>query len=319
MYIRDHIELGADEEYLERLTLLERYILLSLSYDTVAVINIDGMFEEANQVWEKVSGYTSQELIGSYLLEYMHFDDREKSLAELQKLITSDIETRTFNFRFLCKNGAYKRLNWNVVFSPEHNLYYCVVKDVDEEVSQAAYRDVLTGLPNRLYLTDHFDGLLNLIPCENCFAAVMFLDLDGFKQINDQYGHKTGDMLLSKVAKRLSKCAPSDLVCRLGGDEFVVVLSGIRAKSAPERVAVRIQDSLSKPFTLGEHQVSIGVSIGISLAPKEGMDMDGLLEKADMAMYQVKRSGKNGFLFSESLKNNNFCSGIASDTGLASN
>ncbi len=153
-----------DDPYLlERLFYIERYAWLSLSPDMCAVISIDGQFEDVNTHWEQTTGIDREDLQGAYLMEHLHFDDRARALADMQTLITSDIGSTTFSFRFLCNNESYQKLNWNVIFSPDHNAYFCTVRDPRRDangIDRLAYRDVLTGLANRLALEEALPDVL---------------------------------------------------------------------------------------------------------------------------------------------------------------
>lgn len=286
-----------DPEYLEHLFRTERYVWLALSYDMAAVIDMEGCFRDANTPWERTTGHSVEELVGAYLMEYIHFADRERTLAALQSLVTSDIGSTQISFRFRCKDGVLKQMSWNVIYSPDHNRYYCVVKDVTsrtaEDAMAIAYQDALTGLHNRLYLDDHFPLMLERAESEARSVVVMFVDLDGFKAINDTYGHKAGDVLLQKVSKRIGKALEGEscLVTRIGGDEFVIVCdcTGTCINRADEVVRL-----LKEPFFIADEKMQIGASVGISHFPEQSTSPEELLEFADRAMYQVKRASKNG-------------------------
>ena len=299
--MNDPLLIDADPAYIEYLFATERYIWLSLSYDLAAVLDMEGCFEEVNTGWERATGYSMEELTGKYLLEFMHFADRERSLAHMQSLVTSDIGSRQFNFRFRCRGGLLKDLNWNVIYSPEHSRYFCVVKDVTlrnaENAMAMAYRDALTGLSNRLFMDDNFPRVIERATEESQPVAVLFLDLDGFKAVNDTLGHKAGDLLLQKVAERMREVVDDTdfALIRLGGDEFVAV--GPANRDQASGTAQELVKIIGAPFLLGGHEVKIGVSIGISMLPDHGPTPDSLLEKADAAMYQVKKSGKNNWAF----------------------
>lgn len=304
MAFRALLEQCEEVESLEKLFSLERYVWLTLNYDMAAVLDMDGCFTDINSNWERTTGHPVSDIKDHYLLEFMHFEDREKNLAGLQQLITSDIATLNLDFRFLCQGGAYKRTHWNVAFSPYHDLYFCVVKDVSgsriENPMHAAYHDALTGLPNRLYLADHFPDILVRAKDEQCLAAMLFLDLDHFKDANDAYGHRFGDELLKEVSRRLRETVRDvDSVVRLGGDEFVIVLPNIRERKQVEDVARRIIASINSPCRIDGNDASLGASIGASIFPEHGDNVDELIQKADQAMYKVKRQGKNDFLFFE--------------------
>ncbi len=292
-----------DLEYLDHLLSVERYLWAALSYDLLCVVDLDGRFEEVNPLWEKVTGHTPSDLEGGYLIEYIDMPMRERVLADFQCLVTQDISTKLVSFRFLCRDGSYRQLNWSVAFSPEHNAYFCVVKDAtarrQNDVLDIAYQDALTGLHNRLYLMDHFPGMVANSRERGRTLALLFLDLDGFKQVNDSMGHKTGDALLQGVASRLKDCTKAaDAVVRLGGDEFVILLRGLHAPSDAGDIAGRIVERIGHPYQFqGSRIEGLGCSIGISVCPDDSQDLDTLMELADQAMYRVKRTGKNAWAF----------------------
>ena len=159
-----------------------------------------------------------------------------------------------------------------------------------------AYHDSLTGLANRQLFLESLSQSLQWGAINSHLVAVFFLDLDGFKQINDSLGHDIGDLLLKAVAQRLTSCLRnSDLVARLGGDEFTVILPGIKQTEDALLVARKILVTIAEPLLLNSHKVSITTSIGISIYPHDGEDMDILLKKADLAMYQSKQGGSNQY------------------------
>ena len=180
-----------------------------------------------------------------------------------------------------------------------------VVEDVTEQkqaearVSRLAHFDALTDLPNRVTYRDSVARVLDIAPgAQSC--AVLFIDLDEFKQVNDTLGHPSGDELLRLVAARLRGLAsPSDLIARLGGDEFVVVRCPLSGPEDAAELAQRIVKSLSEPYDVDGHTVVIGASIGIALAPTDGVDADTLLKNADMALYRAKAEGRGRCRFFE--------------------
>jgi diguanylate cyclase (GGDEF)-like protein len=170
-------------------------------------------------------------------------------------------------------------------------------KATEEQIKQLAYYDPLTQLPNRRLLHERLQHGIDLGQRENKLLAVLMLDLDRFKAVNDQLGHKAGDELLQKVAIRIkAQLRKVDTVARLGGDEFVVILPDITHYEDVERVAQIIINELSHPFQLREtDQVSIGTSIGISFYPQHGDSSEILLDRADIALYQAKDQGRGCF------------------------
>jgi diguanylate cyclase (GGDEF)-like protein len=164
------------------------------------------------------------------------------------------------------------------------------------QMSFKAERDFLTGLPNRALLADRLAQSIALAQRHGKRVALMYLDLDNFKDINDSLGHSVGDQLLQSAAKRLEGCVRhSDTVSRQGGDEFVVLLSEVVAGRDAARAAEKLIKAMAEPHLIGAHRLNVTLSIGISLYPDDGMDADEVLANADAAMYHAKRNGRNGY------------------------
>lgn len=171
------------------------------------------------------------------------------------------------------------------------------LRQAGDNLRHMAYHDPLTGLPNRKLFQERFIQSIEWAETNQHVVALLFLDLDGFKLINDTQGHVVGDLLLKSVAQRLKGCLRgSDTVARLGGDEFVVILPGI-PESQVDRVAKKILKTLAQPFVIQSHSVTITTSIGISLYPFDGKQFDKLIVEADQAMYRAKEAGKNQYMF----------------------
>lgn len=167
---------------------------------------------------------------------------------------------------------------------------------IQEEVTYLAYHDNLTGLPNRLLVTDRINQGIILANRREIPISVMFIDLDGFKVINDTLGHQQGDLLLKQVGERLvGVIRKNDTVCRIGGDEFVLFINGYHHESDLEIIAHKIIDSFREPFILKDHEYYITSSMGIAQYPIDGDDVETLMKNADMAMYEAKNRGKNQF------------------------
>jgi diguanylate cyclase (GGDEF)-like protein/PAS domain S-box-containing protein len=179
-----------------------------------------------------------------------------------------------------------------------------VLHDVTEahllalKLAHRAQHDVLTGLPNRLLLHDRLQQGLQQARRNRTVLALMFMDLDRFKAVNDRHGHATGDALLCQVADRLRRQLRStDTACRLGGDEFVVLLSHVEEAGDAGDVAAHLLETLCAPYLLGPHQAEISASIGIACFPQDGADEAALMRNADAAMYQAKQQGRNRVMF----------------------
>jgi diguanylate cyclase (GGDEF)-like protein len=174
-----------------------------------------------------------------------------------------------------------------------------LLKATQQKLEQLASFDALTELPNRRLLNDRLDQTVRRMQRRNDGLAVLFIDLDGFKNVNDTYGHAIGDLVLREAASRLQKCIrTSDSVGRLGGDEFAIVLDGARLPADAALVGERIVAALAEPLRLEGHRLTIAASIGIAVYPDDGTDAATLLRNADAAMYEAKQSGRNGFRFS---------------------
>jgi diguanylate cyclase (GGDEF)-like protein len=163
----------------------------------------------------------------------------------------------------------------------------------EERLYRQAHYDALTGLPNRLLFRERFDEELRRVRGGAAGGALLYLDLDDFKQVNDSLGHAAGDQMLVVVGQRLRACVKeSDTVARIGGDEFTVVLRELPDAATAHTVARRILDTLSAPIWLGGEGRQVGVSVGIAAFPVDGLDCDGLLRRADAAMYRAKQQGR---------------------------
>lgn len=189
----------------------------------------------------------------------------------------------------------------SIRYSIERHQMLKKMKQTQEELRQFAHYDNLTGLPNRKLLYDHLSKAIARARRENNIMAVMYLDLDNFKIINDRLGHAIGDVLLQSVTKRITSCMrQSDIISRQGGDEFIIILDDIGSKEYISIVAERIIDTLSDVYVLEGKELSISTSMGISICPEDSFDIDILINKADVAMYNAKEQGGNNYKFSVS-------------------
>jgi diguanylate cyclase (GGDEF)-like protein len=169
-------------------------------------------------------------------------------------------------------------------------------KEYEERLTHMAYFDALTRLPNRVLFMDRLRQSITLSHRNRAQLALLFIDLDGFKEVNDTLGHDIGDLLLQEVARRLLESVrDSDTVSRLSGDEFVVILQEVNTQAPVEQVVGKLLEGLNQPYLLNGCESRISGSIGIAISPGDGTDAEELLKRADEAMYQAKRQGKNTF------------------------
>lgn len=251
----------------------------------------DQTIRSANKAAVTLLGYAGQTLEGKPLQELL-FNDDDRTLG-----------IRRDNTTFIAQT------NTQSLFEGERQIYICTIVDISEQqrkeerLSQLAFLDTLTGLPNRVLLKERLNQEILHAKRNSSLLAVFFVDLDGFKSVNDRYGHDTGDQLLQWVAKRfLHCCREDDTVARLGGDEFVFVLNAIHSTTVVKQVAWNILKSVNQDFSVGQHNIRVSVSIGIAIYPHDHTEADSLLKYADDAMYHAKQSGKNRFAFAAELR-----------------
>ena len=167
-----------------------------------------------------------------------------------------------------------------------------------KEIQHIAHHDALTGLPNRYLAEDRFQQSLAHVSRSGEVVGLLFIDLDHFKPVNDNLGHDIGDLLLKEVANRISAVVRKrDSVCRIGGDEFVVIIEANNQQSSIGDIANKILETLKTSFFILSHRIDISASIGVALAPNDGVDFEELSKKADLAMYKSKALGRNACSF----------------------
>jgi diguanylate cyclase (GGDEF)-like protein/PAS domain S-box-containing protein len=275
----------------------------------IGVASLDGRFIEVNQSLCRLLGYTREELLQLTFIEITHPDDRARTRDYAKKLLDGEINSHQIEKLYLRKGGQPVWVQVTVSLLQDDSgaplNFIGQIEDIterkrsQEEIRQLAYYDVLTGLPNRRLLLDRLNQALAQAQRHRRSLAVMFLDLDRFKDVNDTLGHDVGDELLKVVAERLELCVRGgDTVSRQGGDEFVIILSEIAQQQDAALVAEKILEVLSQSVTLHRHKLKITTSIGIAIYTVDSADDTmKLLKKADIAMYQAKEAGRNGFRF----------------------
>lgn len=268
-----------------------------------------------NPAFSQLTGYRADEVVGkspAILKSGFHGDEFYREIYDsVQKKGSWQGEIRNRH-----KDGeiCLEWLNVSVVRNDngEADYYIGVYSDISshedtrKRLHKLAYYDELTGLPNRTLLNDRLSLGLAHSKRDAAMMAILFIDLDGFKAINDLHGHLTGDQLLMEVAKRLLSCVrEGDTLSRIGGDEFVALLRNIADEQVTMQVAERMLEACAEPFVLDGKELFVTASVGISLHPRDGESGAELLKNADAAMYRAKDSGKNNYrFFSESAEVN---------------
>ena len=267
----------------------------------------DGSITYMNPHCEKISGFSVNEMLGHGWQKAVHPDDREIKVKIWFEAVAAR-QHCSQEYQLVTPQGDKVLIltQANPIMDHVGNCigYVGIVEDITERVQyeeQLAYQanhDALTGLLNRNLLADRITQLLANAHRYNQLGAVLFIDLDNFKFVNDSLGHDLGDRLLKVEAERLYSCTRScDTVARYGGDEFVIVISMMDKGEDAATVAEHILEVVSRPFTIDGHDFGISCSIGISIFPKDGSDADTLLKNADTAMYRAKEQGRNTFQF----------------------
>jgi diguanylate cyclase (GGDEF)-like protein/PAS domain S-box-containing protein len=273
-----------------------------------------------NDRWAEMLGYTLAELapVSIDTIENLtHPDDMETSKDLLARHFKKELPYYECELRMRHKNGGWvwihasgKVAAWTedgkalMIFGTHQDITRR--KLAEEKIQHMATHDALTGLPAIKLAEDRLAMAIGMARRQKKLTAVMFIDLDGFKTVNDTLGHNAGDYLLKEAAKRMLACVrETDTVARYGGDEFLLIAAALRSMTDAEELAQKVINVLSQPVIYNDQQALIGASIGISLYPPNGKDMDKLIRLADEAMYQSKNSGKNRFTFAKAqLKSN---------------
>lgn len=279
----------------------------------VGARNRDGHYIFANRALADFLHTSSAAMRGSHISEYKDFfvTEVDELLTQDKKVIDSKVSTEIWEEKWIAKNGEEFQMHTHIMPMDfyDETVALIVSSDITElKVTQAlmehmAYHDALTDLPNRSYLLERLGEELRRARKRGSFGAVLFIDLDQFKHINDSLGHPAGDAVLKHVAKRLrTTLREEDIVFRLGGDEFVVVLSSLgrdmdSAVLQAEASAERIRDSLSEKYYYKELELHVTGSVGIAMFPDENSSVPDILRYADTAMYKVKEQGRDSIEF----------------------
>ena len=269
----------------------------------MALAGTDGRLFRVNQAYARMLGRSQADLVGASIKELTHPDDWDRNNVEMQRLVEGESQDYHMEKRYLHADGSvvWVSLSESVVRGPHGEPRYMVgqVEDITERratverLAHQAIHDPLTGLPNRVLFLDRLRLALGRAARQSHTVAVLFLDLDHFKVVNDSLGHSAGDRLLTAIADRMSgTLRPTDTVARFGGDEFVLLCDEISDESTARELADRMARLVARPVTLAEGEVFVTASIGIALSGSDRETPETLIRDADAAMYRAKENGR---------------------------
>ena len=274
--------------------------LIHLMLDTVFVVDGDNQIVFVSDACETLLGYRADELIGTPITDYMHPDDLADTRASIARVMSGQPHN-DFHNRYIHKDGSIIHILWSARWSEEDGVRIGVARDVttlrqaEDKLRFLAHHDPLTGLTNRSLFNDRLDSALRAAHRHQNSLALLFLDINDFKYINDTHGHAMGDRVLCAIARRLERCVrETDTVARMGGDEFTALLTEIQSADAVSMKVEQILAVMAEPLGTEFGGIKMpSCSIGVAYYPADGEDAATLLSHADDHMYRLKgrRSG----------------------------
>jgi diguanylate cyclase (GGDEF)-like protein/PAS domain S-box-containing protein len=297
--VRHAVVRGALES---RLRLFE--VAMNAAANGIFITDTRAHVQWANPAFSQLTGFSLDEVMGRNPMELMKSGKQDDAFYHnMWKTILSG---KAWHSEIVNRRKDGSLYDENLIITPVTGAdgtvsnFVAIMQDIterkraEEQVHHMAHHDTLTGLPNRMLFSDRLQQAFSIARRKNSCMALMFIDLDKFKPINDNFGHQVGDLLLKEVAKRMQDCVrESDTVARIGGDEFIVLLPVIEAVQDALLVAEKIRRSLNQPFVLAGQSLNISSSTGIAVYPDHGKDETQLMKNADTAMYCAKEGGRN--------------------------
>lgn len=285
--------------------------LLDNAYDVIMTFDTAGRLTYVNRAFQYHTGYSAEEAIGMHVLDLVYVEDRLSVAARIDALLRHEKVGWDIPFRVVVRDGGVHWAENSPSVIEENGQVVgiqAIVRDVtvqqvrEQQLVHRAYHDSLTGLPNRSQFIERLDQCLRHNERRADSFAVLFIDLDNFKEVNDALGHAAGDRALVIAARRMQDVLrEQDIVARFGGDEFAILLTGLDKPSDAEEAAGRLIDALTDPIQIARQAFVLTASIGVALPAGVNDGSEALLRRADMAMYESKLAGKNQFQVYESL------------------
>ncbi|WP_241426227.1 putative bifunctional diguanylate cyclase/phosphodiesterase [Geobacter benzoatilyticus] len=279
---------------------------LDTANDLILSISPDGRVLYVNEAWQRTLGYSAEEAAAVSFFDIIHPSSREQCCSEFKRVFSGDA-LGPLEAVFTAKDGRLVIVEGNLTCSDSSGdspVIWSICRDItdrkhaEEQLYRLAHHDTLTGLPNRILFMDRLQQAKALANRYQHQVAILFLDLDRFKIINDTLGHPIGDRLLQQVAHRIVGCVREvDTVARIGGDEFTIILVNVDNPEDVKKMGQKILKTLAAPFLIDTYELFVTTSIGVSLYPTDGESLDHLVKKADIAMYYAKGEGRNNVQF----------------------
>jgi diguanylate cyclase (GGDEF)-like protein/PAS domain S-box-containing protein len=277
-------------------------VLVDQLREIVVRVDRDGLVSSLNPAWERLTGYRVADAVGRPLAAYVHPEDRDSAMAAVAGIVAGTVREASWTARFVARGNEVRWLEsrWSPAFDVTGAVAGAVgtLADVTDRIESRrdlqhrAQHDPLTGLPNRILLEDRFAMALAQAARDDCHVGVLYVDLEGFKRVNETCGHDVGDELLCAVAARLRGAVRgTDTVARVGGDEFVVLLPGASHPEVTHRVASTIATALAAEIPVGQHRLRIVPSVGVAAYPHDGDTLAALLAAGDAAMVRARSAG----------------------------
>lgn len=332
-HYRQRFRLNVKESLLKKSEKIHKFIV-NHSPDFIYMLDAEGKFTYVNDMAEGLLGYKRQELLGRHYSDLIHPHNAAEAHKFFSEQRTGARATQNIDIRLLVNrdskhstsledNALAVELNAIGLYEEDSEGEKTFLgtlgsarditerKRSEERISYQAYHDMLTWLPNRALFNDRIKQAFAHAQRNNENFALIFMDLDRFKLINDTLGHVMGDKMLQMVAERILDCLRAeDTLCRFGGDEFALLLPSITSRESVSAVAEKILKAIRQPFHLNNHELYISMSLGIAIYPEAGETRESLLQSADIAMYQIKADGKDSYCF--------YCDSMVDGSGFVS-